>query len=206
MLKVLLGSCVSADRRLVNHPCVGSPLSFSLVFEAFHQSQWEHVQSWGVEFLIHRHGCMLLQTHTHSHCTVIHQGAAHSHPIENVLFAVEPHTNSSHFVLGGGALARVPNPSPLILTLFSEREKREAAARRSSLVISRWGYLQSYIGAATELRLSRSRQSKDSHRRQIWDGLITQRREGAACQDENINGTQPERDAERDGLHVKFIV
>lgn len=90
----------------------------------------------------------------------------------------------------------IPYPPLLILTLFSERESA-AMARCSSLVISCREYLQAQMGSVTELRLSRNWQSKDRHRRQIWDGLFAQRKEGAACQDENINDTQPERDTER---------
>lgn len=132
------------------------------------------------------------RTHTHRHCTVIHHRLAHSYPIGIVPLAVELHTNTSHFVLGGRAVATIPTASPLILTLFSEWE-REPVARCSGLVINRREYLQ----AATELWLSRSWQHTDRHRKQIWDGLITQRKEGAACQDKNINDTAWERRTER---------
>lgn len=55
---------------------------------------------------------------TRRHFTVIYQGLAHLYPVENLLFTVELHTNTFHFVLGGRTFTRIPNPSPLFLTLF----------------------------------------------------------------------------------------
>lgn len=80
-------------------------------------------------------------------------------------------------------------------------------ARCSTLVISRGGYLQAqgwrprlnFVSHATD-------EAKTDIGGRSETDLLHRGEEGAACQDENINDKQPEKDTERDELHVKFIV
>lgn len=172
--------------------------NFLSTSEAFHRSQ--HVRSWGLGFITHNQARARLQPHTQR--TAIHQGAAHLYPIENIVFSVELHTNVSQFVLGGRTLAWIHNSSPLILTLLSERRRREAAATVWcwSPVMSLGGCLQAWIGekgAAIELQLFMKRIDTSINDQ-------TQMRSGAACQEEHINGIQHDRHTKR-WLHVKFI-
>lgn len=97
------------------------------------------------------------RTHTHRHCKVIHHGPAHSYSIENILLTVELHTNRSHFVLGGRTLTCIPAPSPLILTLFSEREKgsqwhgaRVQLSAVGNIYRLRWGLRLNFGSHATD--------------------------------------------------------
>lgn len=127
MLKVLRGSSVCEERRLVNHPCVDSPLSFSPLLRCFINHS-ENVYSpggpGGVDFI----------THTHTY-TEAHKGVARQYitcrlirsPLETY-FSLSSCIQIDPTLFGEAAHSpAVPLPLPLIVTSFSQREAEPVA-------------------------------------------------------------------------------